>query len=568
MCGIYFSYSGESVLEPSGDLIERLRRRGPDHFNRVTVKHSSGFLEFSASVLSLRGVEVTRQPLQDPSSNSIFCWNGEAWKVRNIPIEKNDAEAIFQTLFQAGGSDNIATALQEERDIEDAVVQTLSHVSGPFAFIFYHAQSGKIFYGRDFLGRRSLLRRAGQDGSITLSSVCDGPSSETWTEVEADGIYVIHLPHASNQEPKIVERHLAWQDMSEEQKLLKYPKSVPLPSYSKISRLNLTSPALDALHQKLRGSLNLRVMNIPRPPSPTKEPAKVALLFSGGLDCTLLARILHEILPKELDVDLLNVAFENPRVLKAANAGNFKVTAPYMECPDRVTGLSSHAELQQVCSGRTWRFVFIDVPYTETVSYRPQVATLIYPHNTEMDLSIACALYFAARGRGTVCDVSGNSTSYTTPARVLLSGLGADEIFAGYTRHATSFTRRGYQGLSDELELDYQRLGKRNLGRDDRIISHWGREVRYPYLDEDFLRWALQLPLWHKCGFEQSSGPGLLASRGEDGPPLEPSKKLLRLLTWKLGMESAAKEKKRAIQFGARTAKMESGKSKGTQVLP
>jgi asparagine synthetase B (glutamine-hydrolysing) len=55
-----------------------------------------------------------------------------------------------------------------------------------------------------------------------------------------------------------------------------------------------------------------------------------------------------------------------------------------------------------------------------------------------MDLSIACALYFAARGHG---QASTNANqipiTYTTQARVLLSGLGADELFGGYTRHAT-----------------------------------------------------------------------------------------------------------------------------------
>ncbi|EDO04121.1 hypothetical protein SS1G_06604 [Sclerotinia sclerotiorum 1980 UF-70] len=186
---------------------------------------------------------------------------------------------------------------------------------------------------------------------------------------------------------------------------------------------------------------------------------------------------------------------------------------------------------------------------------------LIHPHNTEMDLSIAFALYFASRGIGlasTKDDIE--EILYTTPARVLLSGLGADELFGGYIRHATAFNRSGFSALLDELELDVNRLGKRNLGRDDRVISYWGREARFPYLDEDLVKWAVESPIWDKCGF--TSG-----SQGPETPDIEPGKKVLRLLAYDLGMKSVAIEKKRAIQFGARTAKMEIGRTKGTTLI-
>lgn len=310
---------------------------------------------------------------------------------------------------------------------------------------------------------------------------------------------------------------------------------------------------------------------MPSPPTTITGPSRIAVLFSGGLDCTLLARLMHDILPLECDVDLLNVAFENPRVVRAARSLSSQSSSPlksaYSLCPDRSTGLSSHSELVQVCPGRTWRFVSIDISYSETIAHRSRIAALMHPHNTEMDLSIACALYFAARGSGTVRDPVGNSIDpYITPARVLVSGLGADELFAGYTRHATAFHRMGYEGLVNELELDFNRLGKRNLGRDDRVISNWGREARYPYLDEDLVRWVLQLPVWEKCGFGQ-----ILPVEAEfidrECLDLEHGKKLLRLLAWKLDMKVVARERKRAIQFGARTAKMEAGRTKGTQEL-
>lgn len=337
------------------------------------------------------------------------------------------------------------------------------------------------------------------------------------------------------------------------------PEGTPAP-------LTTTSSILRELEDRLRESLALRIQNVRQPPLAGSSNVKIAVLFSGGLDCTLLARIAHDILPAEETIDLLNVAFENPRVVAAAAKGTAPLSSAYETCPDRMTGRSAFAELQRVCPTRNWRFVAIDIPYVVTVTHRDTVKRLMRPHNTEMDLSIACALYFASRGQGTAIDshrIYNKPSPYKTPARVLLSGLGADELFAGYARHKMAYNRAGFGALIAEIDLDVSRLGKRNLGRDNRVIAHWGREARFPYLDEDFVAWVVQLPVWEKCGFgvPNPSVPGSI----EDG--IDSEKKALRLLALKLGLTTVAREKKRAIQFGSRTAKMEKGKVKGTDAL-
>ncbi|KAL8908252.1 MAG: hypothetical protein Q9171_005532 [Xanthocarpia ochracea] len=508
---------------------------------------------------------LVRQPLKDPGTGSILCWNGEAWKLDDKAIDGNDTEVVLDLLVKATASHDLLLSLGHDINIDEAIINALSRISGPYAFIFYDARHSKVFYGRDPLGRRSLLRCKERDGSLMVSSVSSSSLSGTWTEVEANGVYVISAESTDDFDP--IESHIAWPVMGDHASALRLPENNSRPDSFQVPRLDLSVPAVDTLLNNLRSSLAVRILAIPTIFSDIKASAKIAILFSGGLDCTLIARIVHDLLPEDQHVDLINVAFENPRVLRAASASNNMTLDAFSQCPDRVTGLKSYAELQRVCPGRHWRFVSIDVTYSEFSLHRPQIISLIYPHQTEMDLSIACALYFSARGRGTVpAGGLGDHIPYTTTARVLLSGLGADEVFAGYTRHATAYARTGYQGLASELEVDYQRLGKRNLGRDDRVISHWAREVRYPYLDEDFLRWALPLPLWEKCGFGQAEiRTGAL--NNEDEPTLEPSKKLLRLLSWKLGMKSAAAERKRAIQFGARSAKMETGRTKGTMIL-
>lgn len=150
--------------------------------------------------------------------------------------------------------------------------------------------------------------------------------------------------------------------------------------------LNLQSLSVHHLHRLLLHSLRPRVFNIPKPPGQlVGQTVRIAVLFSGGLDCTILARLIHDILPPDAEIDLLNVAFENPRAINAAaRASQLEMkkkasSAPddehdmiaaralevamscYELCPDRQTGRKAFKELSNVCAGRVWRFVAVSV---------------------------------------------------------------------------------------------------------------------------------------------------------------------------------------------------------------
>jgi asparagine synthetase B (glutamine-hydrolysing) len=556
MCGIFCSISVDTAVKPTEHTLAKLRCRGPDSLKEHIVilkarpNESSAIqnatIIFVSTVLALRGDHVQVQPLVDDQTGSVLCWNGEAWKFDDRVVSGNDSIQVFQLLLTASNTPKP----------REEVLNVLTRIAGPFAFVYYDAVNSILYYGRDQLGRRSLMISRGSNSSLIISSNSTNSIYTSCAEIDTATIQCVDLS-TSIFMPSLLPRQNSEPSINKMLAPTENIFTVP------------TSDTVSNLHLQLKAALRLRVRDIPSL-SGTLSDAKIAVLFSGGLDCTLLAQLAHDILPKDQPIDLLNVAFENPRSLKAVNIAND--LSPYEICPDRITGRSSHAELVRSCPGRTWRFVAINIPYREAKEHRSHIIDLMHPHATEMDLSIAMALYFAARGQGTLS----TGLAYTTPARVLLSGLGADELFAGYTRHAAAFSRRGFAGLVDELELDFTRIGSRNLGRDDRVMSHWGREVRYTYLDETFVAFALRLPVWEKCGF----GAGRLPKNLEDpGSPdsthvehLDPAKLILRMLAYRLDLPLVALEKKRAIQFGARTAKMEAtspgqGRRKGTDVV-
>ncbi len=92
--------------------------------------------------------------------------------------------------------------------------------------------------------------------------------------------------------------------------------------------------------------------------------------------------------------------------------------------------------------------------------------------------------------------------------KVVLTGEGADELFAGY-EYLREFTDP--ELLHDELTRTVEGLHNLNLQRCDRVTMAHGLEARVPFLDREVIAFALRLPAESKL-----AGPG------------EPEKRLLR----------------------------------------
>ncbi|KAI8448664.1 asparagine synthase [Phakopsora pachyrhizi] len=284
------------------------------------------------------------------------------------------------------------------------------------------------------------------------------------------------------------------------------------------------------------------------------KESRVAVLFSGGMDCTTLALLAHSHIPPSESIDLLNVAFENTQSIsndhqtkriqkdsEKSSADNHNSNTTF-DVPDRQTGERLWRELSKLTPGRDWRFVRVDVQMAEYLEHKEKIIKLMRPNLTVMDLSIAAALYFAARG-------------IEHQARVLISGLGADKLLGGYSRHrsaflTTSLSSNNWERLLDELAMDLERISTRNLGRDDWMMSWFCLEVRHPLLNRRVIDLLSGLPVHLKR--DHGLGKGL-------GDNL-----LLRGLAHGLRLVESCRLPKQAIQFGAQSAKLD-GNSKGRQ---
>lgn len=438
--------------------------------------------------------------------------------------------------------------------------------------------SKTLWFGRDAFGRRSLLVHwpSVDDSRFLLSSV--SPPSSThdiiddekekcelnfWEELSC-GVYSISMSPCPLGGHLIgeVKKHewtgfelkelIAWERTCVEPKpenLSVYCK-VPLMSQqdmlSKISSELGGVPSvtchkvLMALTESVRQRSALNIIYEGFLENHRREIyAPIAVLFSGGLDSMIIAALLHQCIDSKYEIDLLNVSFDG------------------LSAPDRISARSGLKELQKIAPLRRWNLIEIDAELLKLTSETKHVMALINPAKTYMDLNIGIALWLAAGGDGWLYNETINidgtqcqRVKYKSTARILLVGSGADEQCAGYGRHKTKFRNKSWLGLHEEMKLDVQRIWKRNLGRDDRIISDNGKEARFPFLDEDVIKTLLDIPLWDIADLNQPSGVG--------------DKKILREVARLLGLEEAAILPKRAIQFGSRIARESNKKNFGS----
>lgn len=613
MCGICcvvnLTTSSQCVLQKH--VREKLQNRGPDCSRDVTetAKDSRYSCLFSAHVLHMRGV-LTSQPLQDDNGN-ILLWNGEVFGGLPVGDEENDTKVVLQHLSLCENPSDVLSVLSQVKGPWAFIYYRKDEQGIWFGRDFFGRRSllwscgpeeGSLTltsvssYLPDSDSSQWLevpavgvyrldLKSCSQSGKKLKLELYpwvylgDEPPNDFSCEclpssvslVMNDAGLQLNFPvnpmntsiHGveSNDEPNHTSSQTSPEDLKEF--LLKSTE-----------KQELVSSLIDVLSEAVRKRvLSLPITDNASPTETTKsDEAQVAILFSGGIDSMILAVLADRHIPPDKPIDLLNVAFklQEPKMNQGSKKKQHKNksneehvsvsvnditssdqrTSNCFDVPDRITGRAGLQELKNISPSRKWNFVEINVTREELKEMREKrICHLVHPLDTVLDDSIGCAVWFAARGTG-ITSEGAEEREHTSTAKVVLTGIGADEQLAGYSRHRVRFKNSGLEGLVKELAMELGRISSRNLGRDDRIIGDHGKEARFPYLDEDVVSFLNSLPVWEKADLSLPRGIG--------------EKLLLRLAAVELGLGPSAVLPKRAMQFGSRIAKLENNHEKAS----
>lgn len=221
------------------------------------------------------------------------------------------------------------------------------------------------------------------------------------------------------------------------------------------------------------------------------------ILFSGGVDSSLLAHILKE---TSSSVQLFSASYGESRDSSHAN-----YAAELLGIPIKTI---------EMTPDMIWKSL-------------PKIIYAIESSN-QMDVEIALPFYFSSMA------------AKESGIEMIVSGQGPDELFAGYARHVRILESEGPSSLENMLREDFSITHEANIARDERIVSINGLDIHFPYLDPRFSELALSLPVTWKIQ-----------------PSRKPERKVIfRKLARDLGLDIAlSNAPKKATQFSSGSSK-------------
>jgi len=242
--------------------------------------------------------------------------------------------------------------------------------------------------------------------------------------------------------------------------------------------LNIHKEILKQLKELIINSIN---KNTPK--------ERFGILFSGGVDSTVIAKVCKD---NKKDFICYTAALEEKGMKQAEDITYAKRAAKKLGLKLKV------------------KTIGLD----ETEEYIKKILRILKEPNV-VKVGVALPFYIAFE------------MARKDKIKVMFSGLGSEELFAGYERHlkAKDVNKECFDGLLNIYERD--------IKRDFAVADALGIDLRVPFLDGDLVSYALRIPAEFKLSVGQN-------------------KLILREVAEQLGLKEFAWRKKRAAQYGSK----------------
>lgn len=374
MCGFVLTFDTGQVSAARSDICGAIEHRGPDssgHAQRSGPGWSADMHFRRLAIVDL--LERSDQPFGDAAG--LLLYNGEIYNAAALRHLLQERGVEFRT----EGDTEVMNAILRQPDWH----ALLSTVDGMYAFAFVD-RAGLLRYGRDRLGIKPLYEARDTSGQLVGLSSEIGPLrragllGDVDTSAVVAGAMFLWVPPPST----------GWHGVS----------SVPPASVTSI-RLDAPSSAeqrvlLDApprfdggIRDAVRASLERQI----------RADVPVALLLSGGLDSTWLA---YELADMGVDVPLLSA---RSRRAGATSGEPFQEDAPFAA---------------RVADSLGKDVIWFDLDERILSGVPEMVRVLEQPFADPAAISLL-----------------GLSRAASREAKVLLSGVGVEELFLGYERY-------------------------------------------------------------------------------------------------------------------------------------
>ena len=471
MCGIV-GLAGNFNEELLSVVLKSIKHRGEDYSGMyIDEENMIGLGHNLLSIFNLineddklyDNLEENKQPII--LNDLVLVFNGEIYnfnKLESFLKEncQNYTESKSDSQLLANLINHYYNQYMDENN-EDVLLKSLESVlpqlDGDYSFAIYDKKFNNIALSRDSIGVKPLFY--GIDNEKGLNGFASEKKALWKAGIADENIYdlspgsVLYNWKLIDFEDNLINRILSVDFKEKRNQYDDYKDYLDLKDSYEVYK--------ELLMDDLYSAVLKRVENI----------TDVGLIFSGGVDSTILALILKEIAQKRNDTNTVKEGIVKPLNVKLYSVG--------VENSQDIKFSKKIAEELNL----PLKTIIIDET-TVKESIKP-VLTAIEDDNI-MKLGVGMTIYLATKAMK------------EDGIKVALSGQGADELFGGYNRYLKHFEENSlidaYFSLDEEIYHDIANMYHVNLERDDAVSMANGVELRVPFLDKDIIDLALDIP--------------------------------------------------------------------------